>query len=170
MKNMIDSNRLKPIAITIWSEAFKTGDTIPIEYTYDGRNMSPPLLWTGIPSNTRSITIIMEDPDAPRGTFTHWIIYNIYPHIRGLPAFMPRTPDLAVWPLIGNGFQGITSFGIIGYGGPCPPRGETHRYVFKIYALDIRLPLEPEVSRADIMREINGHILAIGELVGIYGR
>lgn len=157
-------------AIIIESPAFRTGNTIPTEHTCDGNNISPPLLWTGIPSNTRSIALIMEDPDAPRGIFTHWIIYNIPPHIRGLPAFIPRTPDLGVWPLIGSGFQGTTSFGTIGYGGPCPPRGETHRYIFRIYALDERLPLQPGVSKNDIMGVINGHILATGELIGIYGR
>lgn len=156
--------------ITIWSDAFKTGDRIPIEYTCDGNNISPPLSWADVPSNARSTVIIMEDPDAPRGIFTHWTIYNIYPYIRILPASIPKTPDLGAWPLTGNGFQGTTSFGEIGYGGPCPPHGEVHRYFFKIYTLDITLPLLPGAPKTDIIKAMNGHILATGELIGIYGR
>lgn len=152
--------------IAIWSEAFSPGGTIPKKYTCDGSDFSPPLSFSGIPPNTRSIALIMEDPDAPMGTFVHWIIYNIPPYITELPEAFPKGSIIE-----DTIFQGITSFGRFGYGGPCPPRGETHRYFFKIYALDIeRLLLPPRAYKEDVERSITNHILVKGELMGLYGR
>lgn len=151
--------------IIITSNAFHQGGSIPVKYTCDGENISPPLTWSGIPSNTQSIALIMEDPDAPGGIFVHWIIFNI-------PSFLTELPeDIPKFPVIVDGIQQrTTSFGTIGYGGPCPPRGETHRYFFKIFALDIRLTLPPGASKSDILREMNGHILSTEEFIGFYKR
>lgn len=156
--------------ITIWSEAFRTGEMIPKKYTCDGKDISPPLSWTGTPSGTQSIALIMDDPDAPGGTFVHWVAFNIPPHIRMLPEGIPKTSALTPWPFGDSSYQGINDFGNIGYGGPCPPPGKSHRYFFKVYMLDTKLSLPPGSSKADIERAMNNHILAKGELIGIYGR
>lgn len=156
--------------IIIWSDDFQNGGEIPSRHTCDSRDISPHITWTKIHPDTRSITLIMEDPDAPGGTFVHWTIYNIPPYISTLPAGIPEVPDLSAWPLAGSGFQGITDFGKIGYGGPCPPPGKYHRYFFKIYALDTRLDLPSGASKRDIERSMVDHIIAKGELIGLYKR
>ncbi len=151
--------------ISITSEAFGEGETIPAEYTCDNRDISPPLTWSGIPAGTKSIALIMDDPDAPRGTFVHWVLYGIPPEAQGLPEAVPKNKTLN-----DGSRQGTTGFGKIGYGGPCPPPGKPHRYYFKVYALDTKLDLPPGVSKADLESAMKGHILAKGELMGRYGR
>lgn len=156
--------------ITVWSEAFRTGETIPTKYTCDGKDISPPISWTDIPSDTRSIVLIMDDPDALGGTFVHWVAFNIPYNIRILPEGIPKHSSLTPWPFGDSSYQGINDFGGIGYRGPCPPPGRFHRYFFKVYALDIKLPLAPGSSKSDVEREMYNHILAKGELIGTYSR
>ena len=147
--------------ISISAEAFKNGETIQKDYTCDGKDISPALSWTGIPKDTKNIVLIMDDPDA---TFVHWILFNI-----------PATKDRLSTAIPKNGIlndrsmQGMTDFGYVGYGGPCPPLGKPHKYYFRIYAIDKIFDLSPGVSRKDIDNEMQGHILAKGELFGIYG-
>lgn len=150
--------------IVVSSEAFKGGETIPPEYTCDGKNVSPALSWEGIPAGAKSIALIMDDPDAPGGMFVHWVLYNIPASARKLPEGMPKNETL------GDGSRhGMTDFGRVGYGGPCPPKG-THRYYFKIYALDTMPSLQPGASKKQLESAMKGHILAQGELMGRYER
>ena len=151
--------------ITIWSEAFKNGENIPVEYTCDGKNISPELLWSGIPAGTKSISLIMDDPDAPMGTFVHWVLFNIPADINKLYSGI-RTKE----PFFTHEtHHGITSFGRTGYGGPCPPTG-VHRYYFRIYALDTLLSMGSGTTRKQLDEAMKGHILATGEFFGLYKR
>ncbi len=145
------------------SAAFAEGQPIPADYTCDGRNISPPLRWSGAPTGTRSLALICEDPDAPSGLWTHWVIY-------GLPGNMTELPEgvRAVENPPSGGRQGLNSFKRIGYGGPCPPVSRAHRYFFKIYALDDDVSLQTNASRADLIRALHGHVIAEGELMGVY--
>ncbi len=150
--------------IKIESSAFKEGALIPSKYTCDGSNVSPPLKWSEPPSGTKSIVLISDDPDAPAGTWVHWVVYNIPPVVREFPENVPSLKTLE------NGaVQGTNDFGRIGYGGPCPPSG-THRYYFKLYALDIVLKLGPGAKKKQIIDAIKGHVLAEGQLMGRYKR
>lgn len=150
--------------IAIWSDAFYTGGTIPSKHTCDGIDISPPLSWKGIHSDTKSITLIMEDPDAPGKVFVHWVIFNIPPFISTLPEGIPKIKNIDFT------IQGINDFGRIGYNGPCPPVGKPHRYFFKIYALNIRLNLPPGSTKAEVEKAMDNHLLNKGELMGRYGR
>ena len=150
--------------ITIESSAFGEGGMIPVQYTCDGKNVSPPLRWSEPPEGTGSFALISDDPDAPAGTWVHWVVYNIPPGVRELPENIPSTeklPDSTV--------QGTTDFWSIGYGGPCPPSG-THRYYFKIYALDAMLNLRHGATKQQLLAAMEGHIRARGELMGRYTR
>jgi len=150
--------------IKIKSPAFEEGGMIPKQYTCDGRDISPPLEWTSIPEGTQSFALICDDPDAPMGTWVHWVLFDLPPNINSLPENIP--PDR----ILPNGAkQGTNDFGNIGYGGPCPPRG-THRYYFKIYALDTKLNLNPGLTKAELLDAMRGHILAEGQLMGRYKR
>jgi len=146
------------------SSAFREGTTIPARFTCDNINVSPPLEWTEGPSGTKSYALICEDPDAPRGTWVHWIIFNIPATTHELPENVPATESL------NNGArQGMTDFGSVGYGGPCPPSG-THRYYFKIYALDFVLDHTGPITRKELLGAIGKHILDEGQLMGRYKR
>lgn len=147
------------------SPAFGAREEIPEKYTCDGLDVSPPLSWSGYPAETKSFVIIMEDPDAPGGAFTHWIIYNIPVEVVELPEGVPAEDRLESGAL-----QGINDFGRVGYGGPCPPPGETHRYFFRIYALDTVLELPPGATREEVLAALEGHIVGEGGLTGLYGR
>jgi Raf kinase inhibitor-like YbhB/YbcL family protein len=136
-----------------------------IKNTCDGQDISPRISWSGVPNNTKSLALIVEDPDAPGGLFVHWVIYNIDPSLKGLPEGIPKTEFVS-----GIGLQGVNSFGKIGYGGPCPPRGSTHRYIFRIYALKETVQLGPGASRNDLLRAMEGKIIAVGETTVNYGR
>lgn len=150
--------------INVTSSAFKDGGTIPSLYTCDGDDTSPDISWAGIPDAAKSIAMIADDPDAPRGTWVHWVIYNIPPQSEGLPQNVP--PD----KILGDGsMQGMNDSGQTGYGGPCPPGG-VHRYFFKVYALDTRLSLGPGATKKDLEDAMKGHILAEGQLMGRYKR
>jgi Raf kinase inhibitor-like YbhB/YbcL family protein len=150
--------------ITIKSPAFEDGGMIPKKYTCDGEDISPPLKWTSIPEGTKSLALISDDPDAPAGVWVHWVIYDIPPDTRELPENIPPQ-----WTLDNGAKQGKNDFGKIGYGGPCPPGG-THRYYFKIYALDAEINLEAGATKAELLRAMEGHILAEAQLMGKYRR
>ncbi|MCE5339058.1 MAG: YbhB/YbcL family Raf kinase inhibitor-like protein [Methanomicrobiaceae archaeon] len=147
------------------SSAFANGTSIPVRYTCDGDNVSPPLSWSGVPDGTESLALIVDDPDAPGGNFTHWVIYNISPEESGLAEGLPRERDLP-----GGMHQGNNSLGTTGYIGPCPPRGPAHHYVFHLYALNATPDLPATVDRAVLEAEIQNYTVAEGVLVGTYGR
>jgi len=150
--------------IKITSPAFEAGGMIPPKYTCDGANISPPLQWQGVPEGTKSLALINDDPDAPMGTWVHWVVFNVGAEVAALAEHIPTDKTLA-----GGTMQGTNDFGKIGYGGPCPPRG-AHRYFFRIYALDTRLDLEAGARKSSLLKAMEGHILAQGELVGKYER
>ena len=144
---------------------FQPGDRIPGEHTCDGADRSPPLAWSEIPVETRSFALVCDDPDAPRGTWVHWVMYNLPADAVELSAGVPRAPELP-----SGARQGINDSGNVGYNGPCPPRGKPHRYVFRLYALDCTLNLPPGVNRSDLDEAMSGHVLADTQLLGTYGR
>ncbi len=153
------------MAIHLISDVFEDGDIIPAAHTCDDMNVSPPLRWSTLPERTLSFAVLCEDPDAALGTWTHWIIFNIPPSTMELSAGIKNKERLE------NGMvQGINDFGYAGYGGPCPPEGEEHRYFFRIYALDTTLNPGPEVKREEFLRVLDENVLDEGQLMGIYGR
>ena len=162
-KNMEDEMSTATAAkFSLASTAFKEGEMIPKKYTCDGPDISPPLEWHGVPAEAKSLALIVEDPDAPMGTWVHWVIFNIPPGTSGLPehASAGKTlPDGAV--------QGRNDFRKIGYGGPCPPGG-THRYFFLLYGLDTMLKLPAGSTKADLVRAMEGHIVGKAQLMGKY--
>lgn len=150
--------------IKIESSAFKYGEFIPVKYTCDGENVSPPLKWSGAPANTKSLALISDDPDAPIGDWVHWVMYNIPPNVFKLEEKIPADKILQ------NGaIHGLNDFRKFGYGGPCPPSG-VHRYFFKIYALDTMLDLPPGATKKQLLEAMKNHIIAQGELMGKYQR
>jgi Raf kinase inhibitor-like YbhB/YbcL family protein len=142
------------------SSAFGYGEQIPRRYTCDGQNISPPLKWNDPPRGTQSFALIMDDPDAPREIWVHWICFN-------LPAAIRELPERA--HLSADSQEGWNSWGRPGYGGPCPPSG-AHRYFFKLYALDTKIKLPPHPDKAQLLRAMEDHILAQAELMGTYSR
>ncbi len=151
--------------LRITSSAFAHGDPIPVKHTCDGEDVSPPLKWGDAPEGTKSFALISDDPDAPVGTWVHWVIYDIPAEVTELPEAVPASEQLD------NGArQGRNDFKRIGYGGPCPPRGNPHRYFFKLYALDTFLGLKPGAKKKDVLRAMEGHVLAQAELMGTYKR
>lgn len=157
-------NQEQKMEIKLTSTAFKEGEAIPRQYSCDGINVSPPLEWTGVPKSAKTIALVADDPDAPSGTFVHWVLYNLSAANIGLVENLPPTEGLRA-----GGFQGKNGFGKLGYGGPCPPTG-THRYFFKIYALDAELPLKAGATKAEVEKAMQGHIVAQGQLMGTYSR
>jgi hypothetical protein len=147
------------------SSAFTDNDTLPINHTCDGEDISPALEWSGAPEDTMSYAVIMDDPDAYPGAFTHWLIFNIPEHITRLPEAMPNRPQLP-----DGSQQGKNDFSTIGYGGPCPPRGNPHHYQFTLYALDRNLDLRDGASKAQLLNAMKSHILAQVKITGLYGR
>lgn len=147
------------MTMKVSSPSFVEGGTIDRKYTCDAENVSPELAWSGIPPGTQSLALIADDPDAPAGTWVHWVLYN-------LPA---GTASLAEGGK-GVGVEGVNDFHKTGYGGPCPPKGSIHRYYFKVYALDTKLELKPGAGKRDVERAMQGHVLAQGVLMGKYGR
>ena len=146
------------------SSTFNESQPIPRAYTCDGANVSPSLEWSGVPKNAKTLAIVCDDPDAPSGTWVHWVLYNLPAEKIGL---IENTP--AMEKLIGGGMQGKNDFGKIGYGGPCPPSG-THRYVFKLYAIDAELDLKPGATKAELVKAMEGHIAGQAQLMGTYRR
>jgi len=138
----------------------------PVKYTCDGEDISPKIRVGGLESRVKSLAVVVVDPDAPGGTFTHWVAWNLKP-LREIPENVPKEPVVKA-PI--KAVQGKNDFGRIGYNGPCPPKGRPHRYVFKVYALDTELSLPPGASRSELERAIKGHVLQYGEAVATYGR
>lgn len=151
--------------LTVTSSAFREGETIPKKFTCDAEDTSPDLMWSGAPSGTKSLALITDDPDAPAGTWVHWVLFNLPADRTGLPVGVAKTSTVS-----GIGIQGKNSSGTTGYSGPCPPAGKPHRYFFKVYALDSSLDLKPGVNKAEVEKAMKGHILAQGQLIGKYGR
>lgn len=161
---LIDPSGGTAMEIKITSPAFEEGGLIPRKYTCDGDDVSPPLAWTGVPSNAATIALISDDPDAPMGTWVHWVLFNLPATESSLPEAVPPEKELK-----SGARQGRNDFRRIGYGGPCPPGG-THRYFFKIYALDTALNLPAGATKAELLKAMEGHILAQGQLMGKYRR
>ena len=146
-------------ALKLSSQAFNPSALIPAKYTCDGQDVNPPLLIENIPAETKSLALIVDDPDAPAGTWVHWVVWNI----------SPATSEIKEHSLPSGAQEGMTDFRRRGYGGPCPPSG-THRYFFKLYALDTMLSLSPNATKAALESAMKGHILAQAELMGLYKR
>lgn len=147
------------------STAFRDGDPIPVRHTCKGENSSPPLAWSGAPAGTASFALMVLDPDAPGGSFLHWLIFNLPATAQELDEALPNNFKLA------NGaVQGINDFGRPGYGGPCPPPGRSHHYVFQLFALDRVIEPRGIARAADLERAIEGHILARATLTGLFRR
>ena len=148
----------------IMSAAFQEGGMIPAKYTCDGQDLSPPLSWSGVPDNAKSLVLISDDPDAPMGTWVHWVVYNIPPDMTGFEEGVSRD-TLARKGVV----QGMTDFRRQEYGGPSPPSG-THRYYFNLYALDTTLDLGPGATKKQVEAAMQGHILVQAQLMGRYAR
>jgi Raf kinase inhibitor-like YbhB/YbcL family protein len=152
------------MTITITSSGFTEGGMIPKKYTCDAEDISPDLKWSGVPKEAKSLALICDDPDAPVGTWVHWVLFNLPADVSSLSA--GAAPDAV---LKNGALQGKNDFRKLGYGGPCPPGG-THRYFFKIYALDTLLSLESGSTKSQLLAAMKGHILAEGQLMGKYKR
>lgn len=145
------------------SSAFAEGTLIPRKYSCDGDDVSPPLAWSDVPAGARSLALICDDPDAPVGTWVHWVVFNLPPTVMGLSEGVPAQKAAA------GGMHGANSWRRLGYGGPCPPSG-THRYFFKLYALDTTLALDNTATAKDVQAALAGHVLAQAQLMGKYQR
>jgi Raf kinase inhibitor-like YbhB/YbcL family protein len=149
-----------PATIRLTSSAFTDGGNLPAPYTCGGAGESPPLAWSNLPENTKSLALTCLDPDAPSGTFTHWLVYDISSTMTGIAEGSPPA----------GARQGANDFGGVGYGAPCPPSGNPHHYIFTVYALDNMPDLKNGASRKDLFSAMQGHILSKGEITGMYGR
>jgi hypothetical protein len=154
----------KKMTLEITSPAFSEGGKIPKKYTCDGEDISPPLRLDNVPEETKSLALLCDDPDAPVGTWVHWVLYDLPPDTRELPENIPPDKELKK-----GGVHGNNSWKRLGYGGPCPPSG-THRYFFKFYALDKKLDLKPGATAKQVQEAMKGHVLAEGKLMGKYAR
>ena len=162
------ANQPRPILtllLGVSSTAFADGQPIPAKYTCDEGDVSPALSWGSLPERAKTLAVICDDPDAPGGTWVHWVLYNLSSDADGLPEAVPATKTVQ-----NGGLQGKNDFGRIGYGGPCPPRGPAHRYLFNIYALDRELDLKPGATRRQVEDAMLSHVLAQGTLTGKYAR
>ncbi len=152
------------MSLSLISSAFETGGMIPVQYTCDGADISLALSWENVPEKAKSLALICDDPDAPVGTWVHWVLFDLPAAISGLPENIPPQKVLE------NGAkQGMNDFRKIGYGGPCPP-GSIHRYFFKLYALNDFLNLSPGVTKSELLKAMQGHVLEQAELIGKYSR
>lgn len=159
------SKGVNSMALDLSSKSFAAGANIPKQFTCDGEDLSPELHWGEPPAGTKSFALIADDPDAPVGTWVHWVLFNLPASSRNLPESVPKRESLE-----NSALQGQNDFRRIGYGGPCPPPGKPHRYFFKLYALDIVLALKAGSTKSDLERAMKGHILAQGEFMARYGR
>jgi len=151
--------------ITLSSTAFKPGEPIPKKHTCTSDDVSPPLNWSGVPASAKSLVLICDDPDAPRGTWVHWVLYDLDPKATSLPESVAKDRGGPA-----GSKQGTNDFKRIGFGGPCPPPGKPHRYFFKLYAIDKSLGWDAGAAKAEVMRAIEGHIVGQGELFGTFER
>jgi Raf kinase inhibitor-like YbhB/YbcL family protein len=153
------------VALQLTSPDFSSGGNIPKQFTCDGADVSPALQWSGAPANAQSLALIADDPDAPVGTWVHWVLYDAPATLTVFPQNFPKAEQAQ-----DGTRQGTNDFKKVGYGGPCPPPGKPHRYFFKLYALDAKLNLKPGATKKDVEQAMQGHILAQGEYMGRYGR
>lgn len=151
--------------LTLQSTAFSANRPIPVAYTCSGDDKSPTLAWSGVPAATQTLALIVRDPDAPMGSYVHWVIYNMPASLNGLPGGLPTTPTLP-----SGAVQGVSGRGTSGYHGPCPPPGPAHHYHFRLYALDVRLNLAAGANADAVEQALMGHVLAAAELVGTFAR
>jgi Raf kinase inhibitor-like YbhB/YbcL family protein len=152
--------------INLTSTSFHSGEAIPEQYTGDGKDISPPLLWGGEPRSTKSFAVICDDPDAPQlNPWVHWVVFDIPADRHGLDEGVPAEETLRL-----GGKQGKNDFGKLGYGGPAPPKGKVHHYLFKVYALDSLLNLKPGITKPDLEKAMKDHVLGYGEFMGTYQR
>ena len=154
------------MSFALKSTAFSNGGEIPRKFTCSGENVSPALSWMEAPSHTRSLALIVDDPDAPAGTWTHWILWNIPARETSLPEAVPTNKE----SLTSGARQGRNDFGRMGYGGPCPPPGRPHRYFFRLYALGATPDLKPGATRSELESAMNSHVLAKAEWMGLFKR
>ncbi|MHC5538186.1 YbhB/YbcL family Raf kinase inhibitor-like protein [Singulisphaera rosea] len=157
------------VSMTLKSPAFANGEEIPKANTCAGKDASPPLAWSGAPESVRSFAVLCDDPRTPQGIFTHWIVYNIPAATKELPEGLAPEPQVKLGTSGTGVMQGLNDFGKVGYGGPCPPSG-SHRYLFRVYALDTTLNLAPGASREQFIQAITDHIVVEGRLSGISTR
>lgn len=155
----------KVMTLKLKSTAFESGKPIPAKHTGDGEDVSPPLQWTGAPQGTKTFALICDDPDAPAGTWVHWVLWNLPAETKQLDEHIAKTATFAT-----GASQGLNDFPRIGYDGPAPPPGKPHRYYFKLYALDTSLSLKAGSKKKDLLDAMKGHILAEGQLMGTYQR
>ena len=161
------SKQVATMSVKITSPAFQDKARIPTRYTGDGADVSPALSWDKPPEGTVSLALICDDPDAPRGTFTHWVLYDLPPTLTGLPEAVPNKETLAG---LGGAKQGLNDGGRVGYMGPAPPRGPAHHYRFTLYALHAQVKAPPRARKADLEKAMQGHIMGQAQLVGTYSR
>ena len=161
-----------PASLTVTSATLKANETIPKDHTADGKNVSPALMWSGAPASTKQFAVILDDPDAQFGgqNFVHWLVYKIPAAAKGLPAELAMDATLTAPPEIAGAIQGMSGFRRAGYRGPAPPPGKPHHYTFTVYALDAELPLAEGLTKADLLKAMEGHIVGQGALVSIYER
>src|SRR5690242_1818762 len=155
------------MAFKLTSPAFGEMGPIPRAHTCDGADLSPPLVWSDVPAGAKQLALIMDDPDAPRGVFVHWVLYGLRPDVKGLASGFPRDAE-TVKPV--KAYQGVNSFPATGYRGPCPPPGPAHRYIFTLYALTQELTLPPGATKAVLQQAMQGLVLGEAVLTGKYGR
>jgi Raf kinase inhibitor-like YbhB/YbcL family protein len=155
----------KTMSLQVTSTAFAEGQPIPKKHTCDDKDLSPPLKWSGAPTNTKSFALIADDPDAPVGTWVHWVLYDLPPATNELAENIEKSQYLP-----GGARQGLNDFHRLGYGGPCPPPGKPHRYFFKLYALDKLLDIKPGATKKELLKAMEGHVLAESQLMGTYQR
>ena len=152
-------------SLSLTSAAFAPGSAIPVDYTCSGSDKSPPLAWRDAPAATKSFALVVDDPDAPGGTFVHWAVYNLPATATALIEGVPSAANIP-----GGGTNGVNNFGHVGYNGPCPPPGKVHHYRFHLYALDTTLKLGESADASAVQAAIKGHVLASGELTGTFSR
>ncbi len=155
---------MTPATMTMTSPAFAAGGSIATKYTCDGEGVSPPLQWDVPPSGAQSLALVVDDPDAPSGTFVHWVIYGLPPSQRSLPEGVSTDAQPAT-----GGLNGQNGAGKLGYTPPCPPSG-VHRYFFRLYALDVNLDATPGWTKDQLLQSMSGHVIGQAELMGTYGR
>jgi len=163
--NSLAADKAGKDQMQLTSTVFTEGAAIPAKHTCDAKNVSPPLKWSGVPTGAKSLALIVDDPDAPSGTWVHWVLYDLPATTSELAEDVPKSQYLA-----GGAKQGLNDFRHLGYGGPCPPHGKPHRYFFKLYALDVLLDLKPGLTKTDLEHAMEKHILAQAQLMGIYQR
>jgi hypothetical protein len=152
------------VSMKLTSAAFAEGTAIPKQHTCEGADLSPPLVWQGAPPATRAFALVCDDPDAPVGTWVHWVLYDLPGTVTQLAPGLPADDGVL------GGKQGVNDFRKVGYGGPCPPPGKPHRYFFRLYALDSATGLRPRASKAEVSKAIQGHVLGEAQLMGTYQR